>query len=125
DVLRGNFNQNHRQDLELFTEQVNDLLYSNQLESYLNQENFENNRFVLYSAGSEKTEIKGMRAKILESLKMVEYNLQQFRNRSDINKSDKTTVNRYIKELNNLKDEESMLVQKQAVVAMLSVASNH
>lgn len=122
--IRNFINPKIREELEDFTEQVNDLLYENQLKEYLNQENFENNTFVLYSTGKEKTEIKGMRADIIKALKIARQNIQKFSRSTAVSFSDKASIDRNVRTLQELADNENLLAQKQAAIEMLTVASS-
>lgn len=116
-------NPNFRQDLETFTEEVNDLLYEKQLKEYLNQDNYDNNTFVLYKTGGASTKLKGMRANVLKALNIAQQNIKTFSKSKNTSFSDKASLDRNIRKLTQLADTENLLAQKQAALEMLSVAS--
>lgn len=122
--VRSLINQKTINDLDNFTEQINDLLYENKLSEYLNQENYEGNSFVLYSANNANTEIKGMRADVIQALNIARQNIQKFTKGTNINAADKISIDRNIKKLQELSESADKVAQKQTVVELLAIVSN-
>lgn len=114
-----NTNQRVRDELNAFTEQINDLLYQRQLKQYLNTDNFTDNNFVLYSVGKEKSSIKGLKVEVEKGLDAIR---RSIRNLDLKSKSSDLKARRAIQRLQELSAEEDLELQKQAALEMASVA---
>lgn len=121
--VRNKVNQKTINTLDDFTNQVNDLLYENQLSEYLNQENYTDNTFVLYSANKADTEIKGMRADVIQALKIARQNIQKFSRGDATNAADKVSIDRNIKKLQELAEDADKIAQKQTVIELMAIVS--
>jgi len=116
-----NTTEQARKDLNSFTEQVNERLAENTLQQQLNFGNFENNKFVLYSANQQSGKLKGMKVEIEQALKTL---------RSSINKlplkdaSGSLKAKRALQKLQDLGQKESKELQKQAALDIVSVAES-
>lgn len=119
DFVGLNTNQRIKEDLNNFTEQINDLLYQRQLKQYLNTDNFTDNNFVLYSAGKENNNIKGLRVEVEKSLDALR---RSIRNLDLKNKTSDLKIKRALQKLQDLSAEEDLELQKQAAVEMAAVA---
>jgi len=108
-----------RTDLDNFTEKVNTLLYENQLANYLNTDNFSNNKFVLYSAGKESNNIKGLKVEVEKSLEVLRSSIRKL----DLkNKSADLRAKRNLEKLKSLTAEQDIELQKQAALEVAAVA---
>jgi hypothetical protein len=123
DFMRGNYTQTQKEQLADFTEQVNDLLYEKQISSLLDTENFKTNSNVMYSVGREKSEIKGMRAEVIEGLKFLQQTIRSY-GKSARGVVDNQTLNQNIKKLQQIGDQEDILLQKQAAIELVAVADS-
>lgn len=123
DFIKGNATQTQKQQLEEFTEQVNDLLYDKQIASLLDTENFKTSQHVMYSVGQEKSEIKGMRAEVIEGLKFLQQTIRSY-GKSARGVVDNQTLNQNIRKLQEIGDMEDSLLQRQAAVDLLAVADS-
>lgn len=121
DFLRGRTTQTLQDDLSSFTEDVNDLLYQNQLESFINKDNFKGNDFKLYSTGSAKNVLKGMNVEISQTLKFLEQNIKQLRGTKASFKTDQNKINRNIRQLELAAND---AIRKQAATEMVTIASS-
>jgi hypothetical protein len=123
DFMRGNYTQTQKEQLADFTEQVNDLLYEKQISSLLDTENFKTNSNVMYSVGREKSEIKGMRAEVIEGLKFLQQTIRSY-GKSARGVVDNQTLQQNIKKLQQIGDQEDILLQKQAAIELVAVADS-
>lgn len=119
DFIGLNTNQKVREDLNNFTEQINDLLYQRQLKGYLNTDNYTDNNFVLYSANKASNSIKGLRVEVEKGLETLKRSIRSL----DLkNKTSDLKIKRALQKLQDLSAEEDLELQKQAAVEMAAVA---
>lgn len=119
--LSLNTTEQVNKDLQRFTEQVNELLYDNQLKNYLNTDNYTNNKFVLYSAQYQSGHLKGMKVELEKSLEILRETIKKLPLKDKV--SDLKT-RRLIKRLREVTDQENLELERQAALDLVSVADS-
>ena len=114
-----NTGQIQRNQLQDFTEKVNELIYERQLRQYLNTDNYTNSNFVLYSTGKESSSIKGLRVEVEKGLAILRKSISSL----DLkNKAADLKAKRALEKLQDLANAEDIELQKQAALDMVAAA---
>lgn len=115
------FTQTNQQDLNRFTERVQDLLFENQLSQHLDNTNIEQSPFRLYSVNKAGREVSQAKLQTIQALKVTRNAINVLIKDNVAFNAQKTRLDRNLKQLTQ--DEQS-LVQKQSVQQLIEISDS-
>lgn len=121
EAVRSLFNQTYQNELNQFTDQVQDLLYEQRLSDFVDTQQLEQSSLRLYSMSKAGKELKQERLQTMQALKAVRNTLNELIKNNSAFSAQKARLDRTLKQLT---EQELDLVQKQSVIELLNIADS-